>query len=462
MAGWRQTLYNKSPWFIKEWLVALEARRRHRYRRTGNYHALRQEYSFDHYRQMSLDEIRAYQLKKLQSIIRDANQNSPFYYGRLPDIQHLEDMQHLSILTKSDLRQHMPSLVRNGYPDQQLWSGQTSGSTGTPLKILIPRESTRTRFAILDNYYALFDCHYGERRVRMGGSKVKPADSTTPPFWIMNRPDNQLQLSPYHLTELSFPYYRDELNRFQPAYLHGYAHALYNMAQFYIQHGGRNYQPKALFLDSEGVPPHYKPIIEQGFGAPALENYGLGEVGLVAVEYPDRQIRFLDLSIWIEVVDADGHVLPDGESGRLIVTDLSQSNVPMIRYDTGDIGSIISDDADSEWSGTILKSIDGRSDDIIVTPKGRRVGRLSHVTKPGRGIVESQIAHVSPTEVVIRVVPDHDFDETSMVDVVHTAEVLLGTDMHVTWITVEEIPRTAQHKFKHVVREYLTDVTNDR
>jgi phenylacetate-CoA ligase len=288
----------------------------------------------------------------------------------------------------------------------------------------------------------------------MGGSKIKPADDTEPPFWVINKPDNQLQVSPYHLTEDSFPYYRDKLNTFAPIYLSGYAHALYNLALLYRKHGGRTYTPKAIFLDSEGVPPKYKNIIENIFDAPTVENYGLGEVGLIAVEYPDHQLRVLDLSVWLEVVDENGNSLPDGESGRLIVTDLAQNAVPIIRYDTGDIGSIVRGENKGEWSGTILKSIVGRSDDIIVTPKGRRIGRLSHVTKPGHGIIESQIAHVSPTEIVIRVVPASDFDEKSMVDVVHTAEVLLGTDMKVTWKTVDKIPRTNRHKFKHVVREF--------
>lgn len=452
--SWEQKLYNSSPWIIKEGLVNLEAWRRNRYRRTGRYLEFREKYSFNNYRQLSADAIRSFQLKRIQDIVRDANQHSPFYRNRLGDVKHLDDIEQLPILSKSDLRQHMSTLVRDGYPVQNLLKGQSSGSTGTPLNLLISDESIKARFATLDNYYALFDCHYGDRRVRMGGSKIKPADDMKPPFWIMNKFDNQLQVSPYHLSENTFPHYMSVLNAFAPVYFHGYAHALYNLAVLYREHGDCTYTPRALFLDSERVLPHYKSIIEDVFGAPALETYGLGEVGIVAVEYPDRQIRVLDLSVWIEVVDENGKPVRDGESGRLIVTELYQSNVPFIRYDTGDIGSISSNNTGGEWSGTILKSFDGRSDDIIVTPEGRRISRLDHVIKPGRGIIESQIAHVSPTEIVIRIVPASDFDEKSMIDVMHVAKALLGSEMQISWTTVSEIPRTNKHKFKYVVREF--------
>ncbi len=169
-----------------------------------------------------------------------------------------------------------------------------------------------------------------------------------------------------------------------------------------------------------------------------------------------RSYRYhvLDLTCVLEVLDDDFRPLPPGQLGRIVVTDLTQSTFPYIRYDTGDAGSLSMDPCDCGMQTTMLEGIEGRSDDLIVTPRGRRVGRLSHVTKPGRGILESQIAQTRPDHVVIRVVPTVDFDRESMSQVLHVAHGLLGEEMHVDWELVEEIPRTKLHKFKHVVREY--------
>lgn len=456
MANWRQDLYDKAPWAVKEWLVAAEAWRRNRYRRYGDYDAARRAYDLTQYTTLSAAQIRDTQLQKAQALIAHARANAPFYKDRLPaQVNSLADLQDIPILTKRDLRYRMAELVSQNYPENHIYKAYTSGSTGTPILLHIGREGIRARFALQDNYYALYGCDYGKRRVRMGGSRIQPASSTTPPFWILNRLDNQLQMSPYHLDERSFPAYRDKINAFQPEYFTGYGHALYNFAVYLLKFGGLDFRPRAIFLDSEGVPPHYVETIQQGFDAPVYEIYGLGEAGWVGVQTPGGHLHLLGLSCLVEIVDDNGDPLPPGELGRIVVTDFTQHAVPYIRYDTGDMGRIASDPpANPDWPTPILEGIEGRKDEIIVTPLGRRVGRLSHVSKPGRGIIESQIAHIAPDQVEIRVVPADDFDPDSMETVVSVATQLLGEEMTITWRLVDAIARTARHKFKHVVREF--------
>lgn len=385
-----------------------------------------------------------------------ARKSVPFYRERLPQaVESLLDFSRIPILTKADIRQNTDALVADDYNPKHLWISTTSGSTGTPLRFAVGREGIRARFAIQDNYYASFDCHYRDRRVRFGGSKIAAADRRTPPFWILNRPDNQLQMSPYHMDQSTMGLYIRKLNEFRPRYLTGYAHALYILADYLCQHGGLDdFGLKALFLDSEGVPSHYVPVIEQGFRAPVYAVYGIGETGWIAVQEADERSYVLELSCVLEVVDDDGQPVPPGTSGRLIVTDLTQTAVPYIRYDTGDIGRVLPASENRAMHSAVLEAIDGRSDELILTLSGRRVGRLSHVTKPGRGIRESQIVQTAPDHVVIRVVPGERFDPESMVNVIKTARELLGSDMRIEWEKVSSIPRTSRHKFKHVVREF--------
>jgi phenylacetate-CoA ligase len=176
-------------------------------------------------------------------------------------------------------------------------------------------------------------------------------------------------------------------------------------------------------------------------------------VGWVAVQCKRTRYHVLQLSCILEVVDDAGQPLPAGETGRLVVTDLTQSAFPYVRYDTGDVGVLGRAECECGMHSAVLERVEGRSDDLIVTPRGRKVGRLSHVTKPGRGILESQIAQIEPNRIVIRVVPAPGFDRDSMEDVLNVAHELLGEEMQVDWELVEAIPRTSRHKFKHVVRE---------
>lgn len=460
MSNWQQDLYNKVPWALKELLVGLEADRRNRYRRYGDYAAVREQYGFQQYRAKSAGEVQAEQERRLQELVSRARATSPFHRERLPETGvPLERLSQVPVMTKADVREHHQEILDAAYPVKELWSGLTSGSTGTPLKFLVAREGIRARYAIQDNYYELHGCRYGERRARFGGAKVVAVDATRPPFWVLNRRDNQLQMSAYHIDKNTLPEYVRQLNEFAPGYVTGYGHAQYQVAAYLAETQPLRQAPRAVFTDSEGVDPAHREVIERGFGAPCYDVYGLGEVGWVAVQCVHRRYHALELSCVLEAVDDAGHPVRDGEPGRLVVTDLTQSAFPYIRYDTGDVGTLEHQACACGLTSLVLSSIEGRADDLVHTPRGRRVGRLSHVTKPGRGILESQIAQTAADRVVIRVVPTPAFDPESMVAVVTVAKELLGDEMRVDWEIVQDIPRTSRHKFKHVVRETPDVVT---
>ena len=455
MKHWNQLLYDRAPWAIRERFVALEARRRNRYRRYGDYESCKHAYRFERYAEQSLAQQRQAQAERLLQLLTQARSRSDFYRERIPAAcADASVLGAIPVLTKLDIREHADRIVDPLYPREHLWHGVTSGSTGTPLRFRVGREGIRARTAIQDNYYGLHGCRYGEPRLRFGGARIVPVHVRRPPFWIYNAPDNQLQMSAYHIDRTSLPHYVRKIEAFGPRYVTGYAHALYQVGQYLDEIGGLVAPPRALFTDSEGLPAEYHATIERGFSGPSYDVYGLGEVGWVAVQCRRYRYHVLELSCVLEVLDAAGRALPPGEAGRLVVTDLTQSAFPYIRYDTGDVGALAVESCDCGMQTRVLAGIEGRSDDLIVTPRGRQVGRLSHVTKPGRGIQESQIAQTEADRIVIRVVPAPSFDRGSMEDVVRVAHALLGDDMRVDWELVEAIPRTRLHKFKHVVREY--------
>lgn len=450
--SWKQELFYQSPWPIKEILVMAEAMQRNRLRRYGHYDQVKQEYAFEHYRRPET-EIQQQQLAKLQNLLAEAYTNCEFYCTRFPQaIDRLEDLAQIPILTKSEIREHRLDMISRTYNHKHLWTTASSGSTGTPLKFSVGREGVRVRTAILDNFYEMFDCYYGEQRVRLGGSRIAPASSSRPPFWIQNRVDNQLQMSVYHIDKQTLPLYIQAINTYRPKYITGYAHSMYVMGQYLCEHGGLETPIQAVFLDSEGIPAHYAAIIEQGFRSQVCEQYGLGEVGTVAVHCTQHRYHILELSSVLEIVDEQGMPVPDGQMGRIVVTDLTQTAVPYIRYDTGDVGRLSAERCSCGLNTRILEAVDGRSDDLIVTPQGRRI-RLS-VVRYGCGILESQIIQTSPDRIVIRVVPSEHFDPASMENVLNAAYDLLGRDMQVSWEVVDSIPRTSWYKFKHVIRTF--------
>lgn len=450
----QQQLFDLAPPPVRRVLVNLEAARREWFRRHGDYRALVARHDPAFYRR-PLAEQEAYQLAELRRLLEGARRDVPHYRASLPPdpLATLADLRSLPTLEKGMLRRDPFAFVSERLPRRQLWARKTSGSTGTPLTFHLDREATRHQQAAADAMLAAYGCPFGERRARFSGAYVAPYARTTPPFWIWIDSYRQLQCSAYHLAPPFFDHYLQAIRAARVAYGTGYPSAWYLLACHVLERGGAPPGLRAIITDSEGVSLDQQAVIEHAFGCPVYQTYGTGEIGQIAWQCRERRYHVLTRIVVIELLDAAGNPVAPGEAGEVVATSLAGANTPFIRYRTGDLAIAATDPCPCGLQSPALLSIEGRLDDYIQTPDGRTVGRLSHVTKPGKGIRESQIAQVARDQVVIRVVPDADFDPASMAAVVAAAHRYLGAGMQVRWERVERLPRTRAGKLRHVVRE---------
>ncbi len=108
-------------------------------------------------------------------------------------------------------------------------------------------------------------------------------------------------------------------------------------------------------------------VIEELWGAPCYDSYGVHEAGLIAAEC-ERQsgMHIFEDAFVIEVVDAEtGAPLPLGSKGKVYITTLYKYGAPVVRYDVGDISALMP--GTCECGSTLLRmaKIFGRSDTMI-------------------------------------------------------------------------------------------------
>lgn len=452
----QQQLYEGAPRWLQRLLVNAEALRREWFRRSGDYRALVRAYD-PAFHGRPLAEQEAAQVEALNHMIAAARQAVPFYRESLPDIRlrSVGDLRRLPIVEKDDIRSVPLAFVSERASRRSLWARKTSGSTGTPLTFHLDREATRHQQAAADAMLAHYGCRFGEPRARFSGAYVTPYAQTRPPFWIYIDHYKQLQCSSYHLAPQFYPHYLRALKDAKVTYGTGYPTSWHLLATYLLESGAPPPRLRAIITDSEGISLEQQEVVERAFGCPVYQTYGTGEIGQVVWQCPHKRYHVLTRSAVLEIVDDGGRPVAPGETGEIIATSLSGPNTPFIRYRTGDLATLAADDCPCGWHSPSWTAIEGRVDDRIKTPDGRWVGRLSHVTKPGVGIRESQIAQVAADRVVIRVVPDAHFDPASMEAVVAAAHRYLGSAMRVSWEKVERLPRMRSGKLRHVVREYV-------
>jgi phenylacetate-CoA ligase len=195
---------------------------------------------------------------------------------------------------------------------------------------------------------------------------------------------------------------------------------------------------------------HQRETIAQAFQCPVRETYGMAEIVAAASECEQGRLHLWDEVGIVETWDGDAATR--GTPGDLICTGLLNADMPLIRYRTGDRGALSAHDNKCECGRTLsmLACVDGRSDDVLYTVDGRRIGRLDPVFKTHLPVIEAQIIQESLREIRVRYVPANDFTSDAGESMVARLRARMGP-VEVRLDSVNQIPREPNGKFRAVI-----------
>jgi phenylacetate-CoA ligase len=150
------------------------------------------------------------------------------------------------------------------------------------------------------------------------------------------------------------------------------SYALY-LATFLEKHGVNPRRDLALrkaFVGAEAYTEETCRKIEDGLSVDVYNSYGLSEMNGPGIAFECEQKHGMHLwedHFLIEIIDPQtGEPLPDGEAGELVMTTLTREALPLLRYRTRDITSIISKPCPCGRTHRRLNRIAGRSDDMLI------------------------------------------------------------------------------------------------
>lgn len=386
--------------------------------------------------------------ERLAYVLNRAATRVPYYRDRWAarrrrgDRSSWELLENWQELPKDVLRAHPKAFVADDCDLRKMMHGQTSGTTGTPIHIWESRAVTGQLYAIAGTRTRGWDGIASTARwARLGGQLVTPVSQRRPPFWVWNMAMRQLYMSSYHLAPDLIPYYLDALRRYRVVYLAGYTSSLHALAQQILRLGRTDLAMRAIYTNAEPLEQEERRTIAAAFRCPVRETYGMVEKVAAASECPAG-----GLHQWPEV-----GVIESDIDGELICTGLLNADMPLIRYRVGDRGRIAAPGACAcGRTLPLLAAIDGRVDDILFTPDGRAVGRLSQVAKGIEGVRESQIIQEERDLIRVLVALAPGFARDYAVTLTARVRERMG-DVRVIVEPLPEVPRTANGKLRAVV-----------
>lgn len=452
-----QNIYWKAPYFIKNWMASINARKLDKWRFGKEFEQICAE--LKERENWSADQFAEYQAKQLSAIIQHAAAKVPYYRKLFAEegidpasIKTPEDLSRIPILEKETVRKDPESFVDETIDKKTLAIVHTSGTTGTPLMLYRDTPAYSAAFAFIEiRFHAIAGM---QRRINpsvsIGGHLVTSPKRNKPPFWVINRHWKQLYMSSYHLAPDYLGHYVDELRKFGAEYIEGIPSSIYAIARYIIDNQLEPVPFTACFTMAENLFEYQRDAIKSAFCCDTYNQYGCGEMAVFAAQCPNGRMHISpDMGI-VEVLDDNDQPVPAGVSGRLVCTGLVNRIQPFIRYRLGDIGSLSEGNCSCGSSLPVLASIEGRIDDVLITKDGRRIGRLDPVFKGTTGIIQAQIVQEDYHKFCVLVVPSKDYKEQDGRDIRQRLLERIGTG-EIEIQLVDRIAKTPRGKFRAVV-----------
>jgi phenylacetate-CoA ligase len=215
------------------------------------------------------------------------------------------------------------------------------------------------------------------------------------------------------------------------------------------------YPFKSIMTMAEGISDKRRSELQHYFGAPVISRYSNSENGIFAQqvlgEGDHYHINWASYEIEVLDLNEDKPAKP-GEPGRIIITDLFNFCMPIIRYDTGDLGILSTDNVRFNRAPT-LKSIEGRKNDVIFNTKGDPLSPyVGYEMEYFPEITQFQLIQEGEKSYIVKINVDGPFDNESAVT--KRLKKHLGDDAMITFEYVNEFPQLASGKRRLIVNNY--------
>jgi phenylacetate-CoA ligase len=395
-----------------------------------------------------------WQAERLAHVLARAAREVPAHRARWQD--RTGDPRELAdwpVLSKEDLRRDPFAFVAAGTPRRR-YLDRTSGTSGTPLTTVASRRSLEAWFALHEARTRRWhDVSRHDPWALLGGQLVVPAARARPPFWVHNRALHQLYLSGQHVGAGTAAAYADAIGRHQPTHLVAYPSLAAVLGEALLEQDLVLDGPRLVVANAEPVTAGQRAVLGQAFGATVRETYGMAEMAGGASECEHGRLHWWSDGGLLEVLDDHDQPVAPGKVGRLVLTGLVADDQVLVRYDVGDRGRGLSGEVcPCGRSLPVLHPVEGRSQDLLVLPDGRRVFWVNPLFYD-LPVLRAQVRQRSAAQVDVLVVPAPAWDASSEQVLRERAVERLGTSVEVRVEVVDAIAPGPGGKVRPVVSD---------
>lgn len=381
--------------------------------------------------------------KKVEKILKYA-ENQTDFYKRYKG----KALNEYPVINKNIINNNMDAFLAKKYKGVKTHKMSTSGSTGIPFKVSQNEEKRQQVIAEVLYFSGVIGYEVGkpflslknlERNLRKPKIKQilqneKIIATRTYGEKALEQITNDIISNPKGTTMLS------------------YASTLNEVAFYMQKHNIKTTNITGIISGAEAITSKTRSLVENQFKCKVVSRYSNQEMGILAQEVAEDVFVINRSSYYIELLDLESDEPVElGEMGRIVVTDLYNQAMPLIRYDTGDLGILDKTDTGKEF----LAKVYGRKLDLLYTTKDEPISFFvfDEIFESDENIQQFQVVQNNKNEIDLNLIikSNAKIDEETYI---YQIQSIMGNDCIVKINYIDVAPISRSGKFKNVICKY--------
>ena len=455
--GWRKIFFEAyfATMPTHKWLITRNAK--------TIYFQLKQSENF------SKHQVNQMQIEKLNRLIHHASRKVPYYRLKFDEIPgnfyltDLDDIGRYPLLSKEDVRQNLYfDLFSIEHNKKNMHRISTSGSTGEPFTTYADRYQLEVRFATTLRALEWTGWRFGDKQARLwhqtlGMSKSQIIRERID-SWFMRR----LFIPAFDITGRNLEGFVNKIRSHKPVLVDGYAESLNFLASYVKDGNDAGFSPLAIMSSAQALPDNVRDHIEKGFDTRVFDKYGSREFSGIAYQCKASRDHHVMAESYIVEILVEGRPAQPGEVGEIVITDLNNYSVPLIRYRIGDLATAVDDSIPCECGVNFprIGEIQGRTQAIVHCANGTWMPGtfFAHFFKDYEPTVRFfQIHQSKPGIFTLKIVKGSSWSVQTFDNLTDRLKEYVGDNTEIKVEYVDEIPLIKTGKRSPVVSELPLD-----
>lgn len=390
------------------------------------------------------------QQKLLNNLLNYAVTHTTYYKKYTPGL-----LNSFPVINKSDILVNMDNLFSVEYKDKKetLKIMTTSGSSGTPFRIYLNKDKIDRNKADLLFFYKFGNYNVGDRmyylRIWNKFNRKSKKELFLENFRMLDSSNVDSEGAQGFLNTMT--------NDKNQKVILGYGSSFTALMECLPIDKKINWKIKAIFSGSEELPNQIKTRMQQVFNCPIMSRYSNQENGILAQQPPTGE-NYFELNIssyYIEFLKIDSdEPAEENEEARIVVTDLFNKAVPMIRYDTGDLGVYNYIEDKVRGKRRVLVNISGRKADFLYSNQKKRLSPYTVINLMWKytDIKQFQLIQEDYEVILLKIVYRNE-DKKKMIEAQLDIEIkqIFGSATKLIIQNLENIPIEQSGKRKYII-----------